>query len=266
MKAYKLARELYGRLCASGFEVVILDNLSLQEEKCPVVDMVFVLGGDGTILKTARCYAPRQTPLLGVNLGKVGFLSSIETADLACSIDQVIDHRYQIDHRMMINVALFRHGEPILRNVALNDVIIRSQVAHTINVKLQIDNKPNTVFRGDGIICATPTGSTAYSLSAGGPIIDNRVPALVITPICPQLIYSRSLVVSADTQLEFILDSDYSTNISIDGEGDIMLQKDDRIMVERSTITANFIQLLPISDYNKISQRSARVLNDQNVR
>lgn len=258
MKALKLAREMYGRLCARGIETIMVDNLSLQSKQCPSVDLVIVLGGDGTILKAARAYAPRQTPILGVNLGTVGFLSSTEPTDLVFSIEQLIQHNYSLEHRMMINVMVLRQGIQILNNIALNDMIIRAQTYHTINVKLQIDGKPYTVFRGDGVICATPTGSTAYSFSAGGPIIDNRVPAFVITPICPQLVNARSLVLSADTQLEFIFDSDYGTAISMDGAGELMLQKNDRIIVKRSAITAQFIQISPIGKSNPDSQEEPR--------
>lgn len=243
MRACKLARELYSRLREKQTEVVLTDNLSLLENKCPIVDMVFVLGGDGTLLKTARFYAPKQTPILGINLGKVGFLSSIEPDDLTRSVNQVLERRYQLNHRMMIDIMVLRHGQTVLQNIALNDMIIRTRASHPINIELQVDSKPHMIFRGDGVICATPTGSTAYSLSAGGPIIDNNVPAVAVTPICPQLNHARSLVVSAESQLDFCVDSDHNTYISLDGTGDVMLQNNDRVIVKRSDIFASFIHL-----------------------
>ena len=167
-KASILAQKVKAVLSSRGVYCSLLGFCQLTEGNCPEGDLVMVLGGDGTLLKTARSYADSGTPILGVNLGTVGFLSSIEPEDLMEALDLLLQGKYEIKKRMMINVQLFRDGQGCLhQSIALNDAVIKARVLHTIKINLRVDGTLYTTYQGDGVICATPTGSTAYSLSAG---------------------------------------------------------------------------------------------------
>ena len=254
LQARRLAKELSSALLARGITVNSLESHQLKFNSSIPLDMVFVLGGDGTLLKTARYFASLNTPIMGVNLGTVGFLSSIEPRDLMEALDLLLQGKYEIKKRMMINVQLFRDGQGCLhQSIALNDAVIKARVLHTIKIKLWLDGLLYTRYQGDGVICATPTGSTAYSLSAGGPILEPSISALVITPICPQFSSSHPLVIRSSSQLEFELDSDYETYLTIDGEEEIPILKRDIIRITRSSVVARTIQLNQVSSSEKVA-------------
>lgn len=258
-KASILAQKVKAVLSSRGVYCSLLGFCQLTEGNCPEGDLVMVLGGDGTLLKTARSYADSGTPILGVNLGTVGFLSSIEPEDLMEALDLLLQGKYEIKKRMMINVQLLRDGQGCLhQSIALNDAVIKARVLHTIKIKLWLDGLLYTRYQGDGVICATPTGSTAYSLSAGGPILEPSISALVITPICPQFSSSHPLVIRSSSQLEFELDSDYETYLTIDGEEEIPIQKGDLVRITRSSVVARTIQLNQVSSSDKVSIGSSR--------
>ena len=259
LRAHRLAKELCSTLLVRGVSANSLESHHLNYNSSIPLDIVFVLGGDGTLLKTARHFASLGTPILGVNLGTVGFLSSIEPEDLMDALDLVLQGKFEVEKRMMIDVQLLRDGlgRPH-QTLALNDAVIKTRVLHTIKTKLLVNGVYYTTYQGDGVICATPTGSTAYSLSAGGPILDPCIPALVITPICPQLSSSRSLVIKSSSQLEFELDSDYMTYVTIDGEEEIPILKGDSVRITQSPVTAQIIQFYPVSSADKVVHRIGR--------
>lgn len=260
VQAYRLASELSNELAIRGVEVLLQDSHKLRMEKHTVaVDMVFVIGGDGTLLKTARLFARVGTPVLGVNMGRVGFLSSIEPEQLMNYVEPILNREYYLEKRIMIDVDVIRNGELIRQGNALNDAVIKTRTTHTININLQVNHQPYTTIRGDGVVCATPTGSTAYSFSAGGPIIDVSVPVLAITPICSQLACSRAVILNADSRIVFELDSEYSTSLALDGEETLVLIRGDQIRIKKAAITANIIQLKPISSSEKILGKSKQI-------
>lgn len=260
VQAYRLASELSNELAIRGVEVLLQDSHKLRMEKHTMaVDMVFVIGGDGTLLKTARLFARVGTPMLGVNMGRVGFLSSIEPEQLITYVEPILNREYYLENRMMIDVDVIRNGELIRQGTALNDAVIKTRTTHTINISLQVNHRPYTTIRGDGVVCATPTGSTAYSFSAGGPIIDVSLPVLAITPICSQLACSRAVILDADSRLVFELDSEYSTSLALDGEETLVLIRGDQIRIKKAAITANIIQLNPISSSEKILGKSKQI-------
>ena len=260
VQAYRLASELSNELAIRGVEVLLQDSHKLRMEKHTMaVDMVFVIGGDGTLLKTARLFARVGTPMLGVNMGRVGFLSSIEPEQLITYVEPILNREYYLENRMMIDVDVIRNGELIRQGTALNDAVIKTRTTHTININLQVNHRPYTTIRGDGVVCATPTGSTAYSFSAGGPIIDVSLPVLAITPICSQLACSRAVILDADSRLVFELDSEYSTSLALDGEETLVLIRGDQIRIKKAAITANIIQLNPISSSEKILGKSKQI-------
>ena len=260
VQAYRLASELSNELAIRGVEVLLQDSHKLRMEKHTMaVDMVFVIGGDGTLLKTARLFARVGTPILGVNMGRVGFLSSIEPEQLISCIEPVLNQEFHLEKRIMIDIDVIRNGELIRQGTALNDAVIKTRTTHTININLQVNHRPYTTIRGDGVVCATPTGSTAYSFSAGGPIIDVSLPVLAITPICSQLACSRAVILDADSRIVFELDSEYSTSLALDGEETLVLIRGDQIRIKKAAITANIIQLNPISSSEKILGKSKQI-------
>ena len=260
VQAYRLASELSNELAIRGVEVLLQDSHKLRMEKHTMaVDMVFVIGGDGTLLKTARLFARVGTPILGVNMGRVGFLSSIEPEQVMSCIEPVLNQQFCLEKRIMIDIDVIRNGELIRQGTALNDAVIKTRTTHTININLQVNHRPYTTIRGDGVVCATPTGSTAYSFSAGGPIIDVSLPVLAITPICSQLACSRAVILDADSRIVFELDSEYSTSLALDGEETLVLIRGDQIRIKKAAITANIIQLNPISSSEKILGKSKQI-------
>jgi NAD+ kinase len=260
LRARKLALELGDSLMSRDIEHCLLDSMKLAETATQTVDLAFVLGGDGTLLKAARCFAGAGTPIMGVNLGTVGFLSSVEPENLQFCLDAILRREYDLDARIMIDASVSRDDQTLYRGTALNDVVMRSRAPHAILVELRIDGKMHTTYRGDGIICATPTGSTAYSFSAGGPVIDTGLEALAITPICSHLLLSRPLVVSASSQLVLELDSDYSADLAVDGLEEFSLQKGDLVQIERSLLVTNLVRLQQVSSLERIKRLRGRPL------
>ena len=255
LRAHKLALELGDFLIDRGIECCLLDSMRLADtaDRSPA-DLIFVLGGDGTLLQAARCFAGTGTPIVGVNLGTVGFLSSVEPDNLQPCVEAMLRQEYDLEARIMIDAAVTRDDQVLYRGTALNDVVLRSRAPHTILVDLRIDGKPHTTYQGDGVICATPTGSTAYSFSAGGPVIDTGLEALAITPICSHLSSSRSLVVSASSQLTLELDTDYSTDLAVDGLEELSLLKGDLVQIERSSLVTNLVRLQQVSCLERIKR------------
>ncbi len=259
-RAFRLASKTCDRLSSWDIETIIMKNGNLSSCDCIDVDLVFVLGGDGTILKTARFFAPYEILILGVNFGMVGFLSSIEPDDLMPALEGIVRQQYSIVRCFMMDVTVARGSQTLATHTILNDVAIRAIACHPIDIDLLVNSKPYTLFRGDGVICATPTGSTAYSLSAGGPVVENKLSVISITPICPQMFCSHSLILGPQNKLTFVIKTNnYSSLISFDGENDFQLQMGDEIRVTMSNLTAKFIQIGQDNVPNKIMGTDAKV-------
>lgn len=207
---------------------------SRQTEAEPA-DLHVVIGGDGTLLSAAREVAHRPRPILGVNVGGLGFLTETSLEEMEEVLSEVIDGRYAVDRRMMLQAVLRRGGKTMARQPVLNDVVInKGALARIIDLELTIDKKFVTHYKADGLIVSSPTGSTAYSLSAGGPIIDQSMGAIVITPICPHTITMRPLVVSEKCLIEIVLHSDETeTYLTLDGQIGHPLRTGDRVQVRR---------------------------------
>ena len=199
-------------------------------------DLYVVLGGDGTLLSVARSIAAHPRPILGVNLGGLGFLAEIGPEEAREVLDEVLSGHFELEQRMALEVALMRSRRTIVRQRVLNDVVInKSAVARIIGMDLKLDGHFVTVYRADGLIVATPTGSTAYSLSAGGPVIQPDMEAVVIAPICPHTLTMRPLVVPAQTKVEIALRTGGSeVYLTLDGQVGYPLRAHDRVQVKRS--------------------------------
>lgn len=251
-RAYELACTIEADLKARGIETAIREAHNAASWDLQDVTLIIVLGGDGTILETARVLTGSDIHLLGINFGKIGFLSSIEPEDWPMVREKIINQQYTLEKRMTIETKIVRNGQTLNLGRALNDAVIRSQVLHIVTLRLYINGIPYAIYRADGVVCATPAGSTAYSYSAGGPVLAGDLDAMVISPICPQLSCSRSLVVKGDDQLEFAIDCDCTSRIALDGETEMDLIKGDRILMQQSRETVNFVQINSVSSMEKI--------------
>ena len=199
-------------------------------------DMIVVLGGDGTILRVARELENSETPIFGVNLGSLGFLTSVRSEELAVAVQEILRGEYQLSERQAIQTALLRGGKRLETHRALNDAVIsRSAFSRIVRLKLSIDGELLTEYVCDGMIFATATGSTAYSLSAGGPILLPSARALVVTPICPHALSSRSVIAGEDSVVRCrVASAAGELLLTIDGQVQVRMQVDDEVEVRRA--------------------------------
>ncbi len=206
--------------------------------------LVIVLGGDGTLLSAARAIAGRDIPLFAVNLGGLGFLTAITIDELYPELERALRGEHRIGRRRMLLCELFRNGKKVADYEALNDAVItKAALARMANVDTFVDGHFVSTFKADGLIVSTPTGSTAYSLSAGGPIIYPSVAALTITPICPHMLTNRPVIVPDTSVIRLVShDPNDSTYLTIDGQVGEPLQQDDTIICKRSEHSISLIR------------------------
>ena len=201
------------------------------------VDLLIVLGGDGTLLAVARAVGRRTVPVVGINLGSLGFLTEVTPEEQTAALEQILRGEMQIQHRMRLDVRAERGGVELGRFIALNDaVIMKRALSRLVMLEARTDDGPVTTYRADGLIISTPTGSTAYSLSAGGPIILPGLEAFVLAPICPHALTQRPVVLPATANVEVhVLPSPYSdVQLTVDGQEHLDLRSGDRVFVTRS--------------------------------
>ena len=218
-----------------------------------LVDLLLVLGGDGTLLSVARLIGARDVPILGVNLGGLGFLTEVTLEELYPILDAVLQGIYEVTHRILLTATVHRQGERIAEYVALNDAVINKGVlARMIELETYIDGQYVTTFRADGLILSTPTGSTAYCLAAGGPIVYPTLRALVLTPICPHTLTLRPLVIPDAAKVEIVQGlTNENAYLTLDGQVGFTLRHRDVIRVVRSDHTITLLKA-PGKDYFKI--------------
>lgn len=216
-----------------------------------------VLGGDGTLLGAARQTMPYSLPLLGINLGHVGFLAEVHEGDIDEAIRMAARGHYSIDERAMLVAQLIRGGKVIDEIAGLNDVVIsKGSLSRLITLGLYIGDESLGHFPGDGIIIATPTGSTAYSLSAGGPLVSPDLDVLVATFICPHVLFSRSIVVKGDGRLRVIVEScNEDAMLAVDGQVFKRLEAGDELRAKKSVYTTLFIRLRERNFYGILKER-----------
>jgi NAD+ kinase len=194
------------------------------------IDLAVVLGGDGTMLRAAEIFRGKQVPILGINLGHVGFLAEIERPSLTEIVDAIASGTFSIEERMSLNYQLLRGGKVIQSGWALNEVLVERNDHQMIDLFVQIDHRPLSRWWCDAVICATPTGSTAYAYSAGGPVVWPEVDALVLLPLAAHALFSKPMVVSPKSEIAIDLESD-SADLNADGIRRTKLQKNDRIVL-----------------------------------
>lgn len=217
----------------------------LEPEKIAgAVDLMLVLGGDGTMIATARLIGDEEVAVLGVNYGGLGYLTEFRIEELYSALESILSDNYRLDKRVMLAVELERPDGASKSNRVLNDVVInKSALARIIEIEAYLNQQFVNSFRADGLIVSTPTGSTAYNLSAGGPIIFPSMNAVVITPICPFTLSNRPLVVPDDAVIELLLKTDHEeVALTLDGQVGYPLVAGDRVVIRKSRTTFNLIQ------------------------
>jgi len=243
--ALDAARDLCRWLTARGREVYLEATLEgdwpgtkLPPEKLrETIDFLVVLGGDGTLIHAASVLAGRPVPIFGVNMGSLGFMTEIPVAEMYPTLEDALEGRYSVSERMKLEAALHRgDGPPLVRQQVLNDVVIsKGALARIADLEVTIDGRLVSLYKADGIIVATPTGSTAYSLSADGPILHPALEAVVISPICPHTLTQRPIVMPPDKAIQVTLISDNGeVYLTLDGQSGLRLERGDRVEVVRS--------------------------------
>ncbi|NLC43244.1 MAG: NAD(+)/NADH kinase [Clostridiales bacterium] len=244
-----LERSMIPLVTPSVYQLCQLGNLLAEDEIYKQSDLILVLGGDGTILHSSRKAAEYQKPLLGINLGHLGFLAEAEMVNLPSILDALALGKYKIDKRMMIEAKVMR-GQQVLKSaIALNDVIVSKGVyGRIIHLNLNINGEFVNYYAADGLLVSSPTGSTAYSLSAGGPIIDPEMECLLVTPVSPHTLNSRPIVTHSSSLIEIeSIDKNRDVQVTIDGQQIVNLTEGDRIIIEKANQKTHLIR---ISGYN----------------
>ena len=228
-----------------------------QETEC-----VIVLGGDGTLIQASRDLAGRNLPLFGVNMGHLGYLTQICCErDILTAMDDLLADRYRLEHRMMLQGRVISDGRTVAEDIALNDIILGRMGLHTLKYDLYVNGEFFNEYTADGMIMATPTGLTAYNLSAGGPIAAPESDLIIMTPICPHTLNSRSIVLSSENRimLKVTGGEDREQFLSFDGDTVVKLRRGDRIEVERSEITTTLVQLSQVSFLENIRKKMKHI-------
>jgi NAD+ kinase len=233
-------------------------NRKLMPEK---ISLALTLGGDGTLLNVAKEVAPAGIPVCGINLGQLGFLTHIEVSKLQAGLDQLFAGAYRIEERLMLETVIIRNKETIQLPPALNDVVVtKGGFSRLIRLNLYIDNQFTETYPADGLIVATSTGSTGYSLSAGGPIISPNLKVTVITPICPHSLNLRSLIISEEEEVKISFQATTHDDVAltVDGQKVYSLMADDNILVRRSALRAKLVRFLESGFYETLHSKLRR--------
>ena len=237
--------------------IVAVDSGQELDFSSLTADLVVVLGGDGAILRACRQMGARQMPILGVNLGRLGFLADLSPQEFRENFEKVLERRYHVVEHLMFECAVTAGGGGRQTFLGLNDVVVSSGAAlRMIDVKLAIDDEPVATYSGDGLIVSTPVGSTAHSLSAGGPILRQDLQAFVITPICPHTLTNRPLVDSADCVYTLTApEAPEGTMLVIDGQIKRPLGPGDRIDIRRAPVTFQMSKVPDSSYYTTLHRK-----------
>jgi len=216
------------------------------------VDMIVVFGGDGTILSVARLVGSRSVPILGVNLGSLGFITEISKDEVCGSINNILSGKYGFEERIMLIANVYRNGKKLKQHNALNDIVLhKSALARMIELDIHINNKYVTTFKADGLIISTPTGSTAHSLSAGGPILYPTLESFLMTPICPHTLTSRPIVLPDAFALDISIKKGDDVYLTLDGQEGLPLKVNDKVKIKKADYKTRFLHLHD-RDYFKV--------------
>lgn len=266
-KGFQFTKMAAKILTKSGMDVFLPDKFNCDEitkidtgSAFENTDAVISLGGDGTLLICAPKAAANNIPILGINLGNTGFLAEIELSEIEL-LSRLAKEEFTLESRMMIEVEVRRGLNTVFMGIALNDAVIsRGSLAQAVHLRLDIDGQNINVIKGDGVIAATPTGSTAYSMSAGGPIMEPTTKNIIITPICPHALYAHSFVLSADREVRVTPQSanERPTYLTLDGAPPTRLQDDECVIVRKSSHICRIVRFKRRSFYEIINEKLKR--------
>jgi len=217
------------------------------------VDLIVVFGGDGTMLRMARSIREHEIPVVGINMGGFGYLTEINLHEMYSAMETILGGDFQTERRMMLDVAIGREHEPLIEGVVLNDAVInRGNLSRIVELETTVDDRHLTTFRSDGIILSTPTGSTAYSLSAGGPIVFPQQECLILNPICPHTLTNRPIILPASASVKIVLwTRERGATLTLDGQVSYTLKSGDTIVIKKSKYVTILITS-PDRDYMEI--------------
>ena len=260
MKNTAEAAKLLGdRLLKAGISFAV-DNVTKQDIRPSIMleldtapDMIISIGGDGTYLHTMRHAVNYGIPVLGMNTGNLGFLTQFDLQGIDMAVELIKNKEYTVEDRLLVDAKIYRDNKVIYEDFAVNDFVIHRDGMKMLDLEIHVDESYATSFFGDGLIIATPTGSTAYSLSAGGPVIEPESKVMILTPICPHSISSRPMVISDNRTVKVNMREKKGTEatISADGRDIFQIAAKDEIMVRKSKITAKVVKLYQ-TDFYKI--------------
>lgn len=237
-----------------GVEVTLLEEGARGIEKG--ADLLVVLGGDGTLLWCARAALTTGVSILGINYGELGFLSEVEAKHAVKFLRKVLDGRYALKERMAIECKILRRGERTKSHYAINDVVVSKRSGRLLRLKARINGEYFHEFPGDGLIMSTSTGSTAYSLSAGGPIVSPALDVVLLTPICPHTLFARSIVTAGSDEISVEVPADRSDVIlTIDGQIELPLNSGDEVVVRRARHRVKFVRVQDRHFYSKVRDK-----------
>lgn len=251
-KAIGLASEIAAWAVRNNAEIYVEEALSgdvrpstaTSSQKMPeLVDVIVVLGGDGTMLSAARLIKGRKVPILGVNMGGLGFLTAITVNEAFLLLERILKDDIILEERMMLSVATLRNGTVVSEHDALNDAVIKGESGRLVRLETRINREYVTTYRADGLIMATPTGSTAYSLSAAGPILYPTIHSIIVAPICPFNLTNRPVVIPDWMTVDVALMPPHgNTALILDGQVDIPLSQGDVVQVKRSASSVYLVR------------------------
>lgn len=258
-----LARFLAGKGVAVVIEEKTAQQSNINEYQTVAIDdlgacadLAVVLGGDGTMLTVARSLADFSIPLVGVNRGRFGFLTDLNLATMLDAMGKILEGEFSIEQRILLTATIIRDGQAVSDGRAMNDVVInKSGLSRLIELEINIDGQFVHRQRSDGLIVATPTGTTAYSLSAGGPLLQPTLDAIALVPICPHTLSNRPLIISSASKVEITLIHAEDARVHFDGQLQMSLQPDDKMLVQCADKTVSLLHPLGHSHYDMLREK-----------
>ncbi len=233
------------------------EDISRTKTELSQCEMILTLGGDGTILDAAHYAAPTGTPILGVHMGRFGFITECHPNDLLANVDAVLDGGYTLENRMMVHADIIRGMDVVHSTFGLNDIVInRGATARMLHLLTSFGDEVMSAYPADGVIIATPTGSTAYALSAGGPLVEPTVQALIVVPICPHTLAARPIIIPSTESISVTIETEGGEILCVADSMDIFpLLSGDKVVIRKSPYTTRIVRLGQSNFYRKVRQR-----------
>ncbi len=242
--------------CMPYFKGIQISYFDKNEELFKNCDMAITVGGDGTIIHAAKYAAIYDKPLIGVNVGRLGFAADVEPDEI-CNLTKLLNGQYSTEKRIILDVEVVK-PESSKHYLAVNDAVMaRGQLSRIIDLHLSLNGEEISKYRADGLLFSTPTGSTAYSLSAGGPILAPQMECILMTPVCPHSLFSRSVLFSGDSELSVKVKtpSECSCVLTIDGEKNVQILAEDMVIIKKSELSLSLISIHNSNFYNRLNKK-----------